>query len=161
MKPAKIVGYFEGRGHGYAVYPDGAVWTKIQGHNWPTPKITRRKPSVNPVNGYHSCGNVYVHRAVALAFIENPYGLSDVNHKDGNKANNHVTNLEWLSRRDNHRHAYRTGLRKPASKHTFGKGVSWDRVKNKWTAKASRFFIGYFTVKDEAHAAVEAWWAAK
>lgn len=42
-----------------------------------------------------------VHRLVAKAFIPNPNNLSDVNHKDENKLNNSVDNLEWLSHRDN------------------------------------------------------------
>lgn len=37
-----------------------------------------------------------VHRLVALAFIPNPHNYSDVNHKDKNRQNNHVDNLEWL-----------------------------------------------------------------
>ena len=51
-----------------------------------------------------------VHRLVAQAFIENPLELATVNHKDGIKTNNHVDNLEWLSVRDNHLHAFNTGL---------------------------------------------------
>jgi hypothetical protein len=51
-----------------------------------------------------------VHRMVAIAFIPNPYGLSDVNHIDGNRFNNRVNNLEWLSRADNIRHGFETGL---------------------------------------------------
>ena len=47
-----------------------------------------------------------VHRLVAEAFIPNPTLLSQVNHKDMNKANNHVENLEWISGLDNMRHAY-------------------------------------------------------
>ncbi len=43
----------------------------------------------------------YVHRLVAEAFIPNPNNLEDVNHKDHNRANNHVDNLEWLSGVDN------------------------------------------------------------
>ena len=42
-----------------------------------------------------------VHRLIAEAFIPNPNGLPTVNHKDGNKLNNAVENLEWMSMRDN------------------------------------------------------------
>ena len=43
----------------------------------------------------------YVHRLVAETFIPNPKGLSEVNHKDENKSNNCVSNLEWMSKIDN------------------------------------------------------------
>ena len=46
-----------------------------------------------------------VNRLVALAFIENPYGLPMVNHKDGNKENNSITNLEWTTDEYNKIHA--------------------------------------------------------
>lgn len=54
---------------------------------------------------------ILVHRLVANAFLEKRIDTNlTVNHKDGNRLNNNVENLEWLSRADNIRHAFDTGL---------------------------------------------------
>ncbi len=45
-----------------------------------------------------------VHRLVAISFIENLEKKSDVNHKDKNKLNNHISNLEWMTRKENNIH---------------------------------------------------------
>lgn len=51
-----------------------------------------------------------VHRIVAQHFIENPLNLAEVNHKDGDKFNNRVYNLEWATRKENMVHARDSGL---------------------------------------------------
>lgn len=67
-------------------------------------------------NGYYTVSihnnHVLVHRLVALAWIGQPNAdATIVNHKDGNKTNNHVDNLEWCGYQRNNNHAYQTGLR--------------------------------------------------
>ena len=57
-----------------------------------------------------------VHRSVASMFIPNPDSKPCVNHKDGNKHNNHVDNLEWCTVLENNRHAQAIGLAKTAKK---------------------------------------------
>jgi hypothetical protein len=47
-----------------------------------------------------------VHRLIALTFLKNVEGLKVVNHKDGNRKNNHVDNLEWQTQSDNIKHSY-------------------------------------------------------
>lgn len=51
-----------------------------------------------------------VHKLVALTFIENENNLPQINHIDGNKLNNEVSNLEWISNYDNMQHAIKNGL---------------------------------------------------
>ena len=61
----------------------------------------------------------YVHRLVAQAFLPNPLKLLEVNHIDGDRQNNHFSNLEWVDRSGNAQHAVRTGLRTYTNRMTF------------------------------------------
>ena len=72
----------------------------------------------NP-RGYQTVGAGYrgmqrVHQLVANTWIDNPNNYKEVNHINGDKDDNRVENLEWTTRSENLRHAYRTGLRKAA-----------------------------------------------
>lgn len=54
--------------------------------------------------------NIAVHRVVGMTFIKNPQNKPQINHIDGNKKNNTVQNLEWVTNEENRAHAFRTGL---------------------------------------------------
>ena len=63
----------------------------------------------------------YAHRLVAEHFLENPNSLPVVNHKDGNKLNNQLSNLEWVSYSENTQHAHNNNLIKKVSKREYYK----------------------------------------
>lgn len=109
-------GYYQVSNHGEIrsmprVLTDGRV---LQG---------RELSQVSNGNGYLyvslSSGNKshhhYIHRLVAESFLLNDELLPEVNHIDGDKSNNSVENLEWISSRDNKNHAFETGLREANS----------------------------------------------
>jgi hypothetical protein len=106
MTLKEVVG-FEGL---YFVSDDGVLFGS---------DMKKRKSAINAQTGYvqqmlrkdKKQYMRYMHRLVAEAFIPNPNRLREVNHKDGNKLNNAVSNLEWVSRSQNMKHSYETGLR--------------------------------------------------
>ncbi len=102
----------------YSIIEEGAIWNhrtkrwqKLRGSGM-TNKIRRQKRGYKTIclskDGKPSY--FYVHRLVAITFLPNPEQKKMVNHKDGNKENNCVENLEWCSREENTRHAFLNGL---------------------------------------------------
>jgi hypothetical protein len=100
----------------YEACRDGRIRSKSRERRFGKQIRTVPSQEIRPFN--HSCGylcvklakdrkktNKYVHRLVASVFIANPDALPEVNHKDGNRKNNHVNNLEWVNRRENLAHA--------------------------------------------------------
>jgi hypothetical protein len=100
---------------GYLIYDDGRIFsTKSRkelkqsywnsGYLFVTLRVDNKSVQIS------------VHRLVALGFIPNPEKKETVNHIDGNKTNNHISNLEWYTQSEQIKHAIDNGLnRKPPS----------------------------------------------
>jgi len=96
----------------------------------------------------------YLHRLLAEAFIPNPENKPEVDHIDGNKQNNCLSNLRWCTHAENMRN------RKKHRNNTSGyTGVTFHKAKGKWQAYISidgkQKHLGLFHTKEEAAAAYE------
>jgi hypothetical protein len=104
---------------GYYITKNGEVFSNRG--RWGTEEPKKLKATLQ--NGYPSVtlyktGNkgsghgdtLYLHRLLADAFIDKIEGKTFVNHKDGNKENNALDNLEWVTQQENNLHAFQTGL---------------------------------------------------
>ena len=94
----------------YLVSPYGEVYS-IKSKRLLTPQLTEKGYLTVELRKNRKRKVARVHRIVAEVFIANPDSLKEINHKDGNKQNNHISNLEWSTRSDNVKHAYKMGLR--------------------------------------------------
>lgn len=104
----------EGFGGNYSVSSEGRVRSNglLKGKN---SKVRILKTEMTS-KGYLRVGMVkdgkqkhyLLHRLVAIAFLDNPNNLPDVNHKNDCKTDNRLVNLEWMSRRDNMNYGERT-----------------------------------------------------
>ena len=104
----------------YEITKDGQVINKHNGH------IVKPQPNGK---GYLrvSIGKklMFVHRLVAEKYIPNPENKPQINHKDGNKLNNSVDNLEFVTNQENRNHALKNGL------HIYGEKCSYSKLKEK------------------------------
>ena len=108
-----------------------------------------------------------VHRLVCIAFLDNPDNKPTVNHIDGNKENNEISNLEWNTYSENHIHAFDTGLksREDCKQRMLGTksknsksnyhNVSYDNSRSKWigSIKIDRKTVGNKRFDNEVDAA--------
>lgn len=98
----------------YIIYSNGEVFSKLTNKFLSFGKDKRGYCLVNLKHNIPNRKNKYlvqkVHRLVAKAFIPNPDNLPEVNHKDGNKLNNDVSNLEWVTTKQNIEHAIKNNL---------------------------------------------------
>jgi len=121
----------------YYVLPEGQVFSHFQNklmkqHNNNGYKMVFLCNPATSVRKWQ-----YIHRLVAEYYVVKPQTKKKlwVNHMDGNKANNHYTNLEWSTIQENIRHALDTGLIKPkhgSEHHNYGKVLNPNGRPSKW-----------------------------
>lgn len=93
-------------------HPNYAITEQGEVYNSKTKKYLKHSTSnTGYLTVYVDGKNRLLHRLLAETFIPNPDNLPCVNHKDGNKLNNNLSNLEWCTYGDNEKHAYKTGLK--------------------------------------------------
>lgn len=172
----KIINEFDN----YEIDEYGSIYSKEKVVNLiregkPVERLKKRKLMKPKINRYgyaylglyvgHKQYFPTVHRLVALTYIPNPNNKPCINHKDGNKLNNHISNLEWVTVQENNAHAVKTGLMKS----TFGcmvkqkdntsgySGVSYNKSmkrKKRWTAtlfhKGFRHYLGIYLTLEGA-----------
>lgn len=104
---------------GYSRYffgNDGSVWYKgksgeLKKFKHFSGKATNGYCKVHLTNDTKQRKSYWLHRVIAMLFLENIENKEFVNHKDGNKLNNSVDNLEWTTRSENEKHAHKIGLK--------------------------------------------------
>lgn len=107
MNGGKPIAHFERK---YDIHPDGRVWNKGK-ECWQTLRENGNGYWIVQLKMNGKAEQLLVHRVVALHFLPNPYDHPQVNHIDGDKSNNQLVNLEWVSREQNIQHSLEIGLR--------------------------------------------------
>ena len=93
--------YFEDFDKYYIIYPNGKLWSKRR-NMYLTPTIDKDGYLRHQLSdGNKKRYQCKVHRMVALAHLGGGHTTETINHKDGNRQNNDISNLEWMTRSEN------------------------------------------------------------
>lgn len=93
----------------YSINENGQLWSN-KTNKFMVPSFRKRGYLQYNITFNGKTHTYLAHRLVALRYIPNPDGLPEVNHKDGNKSNNHISNLEWVTKLQNIGHAFENDL---------------------------------------------------
>ena len=127
----KDIPWFEWR---YATTKDWRIWSYPKKwswwHKWKFIKQFIKPDNYKSVRLYNSDSHKRhsVHRLVAMAWLPNPENKPTVNHKDWNKQNNNLNNLEWATHSENTIHSFVTNIRKRRWYPIIQKNKEWDVI---------------------------------
>ena len=118
------------------------------------PKEIFKSLRIHPNHGYidvqlrkdNKVKTLKLHRLVAINFLPNPNDLPVVNHKDGNKTNNHYSNLEWCTLSENSKHSFFNGLSKLP--YTSGESNGFSKLKNEDVLKMRELYKNGSSIED-------------
>lgn len=94
---------------GYYITEDGRIWSS-KSNKFIAQRISPKGYYVVNLSINKHCKTYQVHNLIAIAFIPNPNNYNVINHKDGNKLNNNINNLEWCTQKYNMQHAFKNNL---------------------------------------------------
>lgn len=121
LKGFKPISEYEGL---YSINKDGRIYSYPKGQS--NLKGMFLNPFINKNGAGYFCVTLTknkiqkikkVHRLLMETFVANPKNKNGINHKDGNKLNNKLKNLEWATDRENFHHAKKNGLRDPHNRY--------------------------------------------
>lgn len=140
MKKARIEGY-----ENYWIYEDGSVYNS-KTNKFIKPRKTKAGYLYVALCKKSKYKLYYIHRLVAHYFINKKHEGLEVNHKDGNKQNNCVDNLEWVTHKSNIHHAISANLISYAPEDNCMSKVNWEIV-NYIRYNYVNFPLTYFSEK--------------